>query len=132
VIVRPAREDEIPYLEQRLAETKEEKVNLRQAMVWVAEQDGKIVGMTCMRLIFQVEPLMIFDDARASLPKSTIRKAVYGMAKEMETWVADRSRNTTGIHSYFAVIKDKTFKALARHWGLLRIYADCETWGRDL
>jgi hypothetical protein len=60
------------------------------------------------------------------------RRATYELAAETEAWIADRSKNTTGIYSYFAVIKDKVFEALAKRWGLLSVYGECRIYGRDL
>jgi hypothetical protein len=129
VIARPARQEEIPYLRAQLALTDHEQVDLMRGFVWVVEEDGEIVGMLPLRLIFQPEPMLIFDKLKN---KHSRRKAAFLLAEAMEKWIGDRSQNKTGIHSYFAVIKDKTFEALARHWGALRIYRDCRIYGRDL
>lgn len=126
---RQARQDEIPFLTEQLWKTTHEKVDLSRCMVWVAEDDnGQLVGMLPFRLIWQGEPLHIFPNTKLS----TARRASYELAAEAEAWIADRSKNTTGIYSYFAVIKDKVFEALAKRWGLLSVYGECRIYGRDL
>lgn len=128
MIVRPARQDELPFLKEQLWSTTHEKVDLSRCMVWVAESEGQIVGMLPARLIWQLEPLFIFPHTKLGVA----RRATYELAAEAEAWIADRSKNTTGIYSYFAVIKDKVFEALAKRWGLLSVYGECRIYGRDL
>lgn len=129
MLIRPAKASELDYLTERLIASDHEKVDLKRGLVWVAEDEGKIVGMLPLRLIWQAEPLFLFDELEN---KTSRRRAAFLLALEMESFVGDRVRNKTGIHSYFAVIKDEIFKALAKRWGLLHIYKTCETWGRDL
>jgi hypothetical protein len=125
---RPAKQEEIEFLQQKINESTNEKVNLSQMLVWVAEEKGKPVGLLSARLIFQVEPMYIFED----VPVNSRRRAAFLLAREMESFIGDRAKNKTGIYSYFAVMKDKVFETLAQRWGLLNVYRDCRVYGRDL
>lgn len=97
----------------------EEKVNLKRSFVYVAEEDGQVVAFAAARLVWIVEPLKIVGGRK---PKSTLRRAVYGLAKEMEGFMTDRQRNQTGIHEYFAHVRKHAFRELCEHWGLSRWY----------
>lgn len=114
-------------LELELARGGHERVNLRQSVVFVAEEDGEMVGSLSARLIWQLEPLHIW--ARA---KSSQRKAAFMLPKAMEAYIGDRALNKTGIFSYFFVTKGRKWAKLAEHFGCLRIYKRCMTFARDL
>lgn len=128
MIARAARPDEIKFLQAQIDNSTNEKVDLKQMLVWVAEEKGEPVGLLSARLIWQAEPMHIFKE----MPRNAKRRAAYLLTQEMESFIGDRARNKTGIYSYFAVMKDKVFEALARRWGLLHIYGDCRVFGRDL
>lgn len=117
VTFREATEDEKPYLLQRLSETPHEQVSLEHC--WVAEQDGKVVGMLPIRLVWQAEPLIVFPEVKNGM---TRRRAMLGLYIAMETWLADRSRNKSGVHWYFAIIRRRSVQPWAKRLGLWRIY----------
>lgn len=132
VTVRPAREDEIPQLQGLLYRHRDyfEFQNLRQAIVFVAEYEGEIVGMITGRMIWQVPTLLI--DRQAKLTRHARRRATYTLIRELDRWIGDRSRNVSGIYSYFCVIKGATMKQLAKSFGMLRLYERFATFGKDL
>jgi hypothetical protein len=127
--VRPARESELTYLENRMRELGHERVDLRRSMVWVSEDNGLITGMICQRLVWQMEPHIVFPEVTN---KTTRRRSALLLAKAAESFIADRMRNTTGIFSYFFVTKSRTWAKLAEHFGCTRIYKRCMTLGRDV
>lgn len=140
---RPATLEELPYLQQRINESHHEKVRLYAevpqedgstkivplVMCWVSEENGKISGMLPLRLIWQAEPLFIFPEVKNTQTK---RRIALGLPRIMEEWLGDRSKNQTGIYSYFFVTKTRLWAKLAAHFGALRIYKGCMTFGRDL
>lgn len=132
VIIRPAQFEEIPFLHGKLAQREKdgyEQFPLWTSMVFVAEDsDGLRAGMVCMRirqspatlaLMWQVEPLLLFPEFIRTSPLHSQRKATYLLAKAAESYIADRTRNTTGVHSFFVHIenKNKPMHGLARHIG---------------
>lgn len=127
VTFREALEDEKPYLKQRLSETDHEQVSLGHC--WIAEQDGKLLGMLPIRLVWQAEPLIVFSEVTNPM---TRRRAMLGLYIAMETWVADRLRNTTGVHWYFAVMYSRTVQGWAQRLGLWRIYKGASTFVKHL
>lgn len=127
--IRPATIDDLPILRERLYASREEKVDLQRGMVWVAEHEGKLVGMLPLRLIWQAEPLMIFPEVKN---KSLKRRIAIGLPRAMEAYIGDRTVNRTGIYSYFFVTKGRLWARLAKAFGCLRIYKGCMTFGRDL
>jgi hypothetical protein len=140
--IRQATKEELPYLQQRINESKEEKVRLYieveglngkeivpLVMIWVGVQDGKLVGQLPLRMIWQAEPLMIFPEVKN---KSLKRRIALGLPRAMESFIGDRSVNKTGIYSYFFVTKGRLWAKLARAFGCLRIYKGCMTFGKDL
>jgi hypothetical protein len=132
VIVRSVQFDEVPFLQAKLAQREKdgyEQFPLTSAIVLVAEDgDGLRAGMVCMRIrsspvnlvpMWQIEPLILFPEfVRTSLRQSQ-RKATYLLAKAAEGYIADRTRNTTGVHAFFVSIetKNKPMHRLARHIG---------------
>jgi hypothetical protein len=127
VTFREATEDEKPYLLQRLSETPHEQVSLEHC--WVAEQDGKVLGMLPIRLVWQAEPLIVFEEVTNSM---TRRRAMLGLYIAMETWLADRSRNKSGVHWYFAVMYSRCVQSWAKRLGLWRIYKGSQTFVKHL
>ncbi len=125
--IRQATLEDLPSLTVRLFGSKEEKVDLTRGLIWVGEQDGEIQGMLNVRLIFQAEPLMIW-----AKNKALRRRLAIGLPRAMESFIGDRAVNKTGIYSYFFVTKGRLWAKLAKHFGCLRIYKGCMTYGRDL
>lgn len=132
MIVRAAQFNEIPFLQGKLrAREKDqyEQFPLQTAIVFVAEDyDNLLAGMVAMRLrtspvnlspMWIVEPLILFPDFVRNSPAHSQRKATYLLAKAAEGYITDRSRNTTGVHSFFVHIntKNKPMHGLARHIG---------------
>jgi hypothetical protein len=132
VKTRPAQLREICFLQWKLAQRQKdgyEQFPLITAIVFVAEDiDGLLAGMVCMRIrqspmtlapMWQVEPLLLFPEFVRTSPAHSQRKATYLLAKAAESYIADRTRNTTGVHSFFVHIetKNKRMHGLARHIG---------------
>ena len=142
VIERPATLDELPYLQQRIDESQNEKVKLYVeveegdkkkivplSMVWVTEKDGQITGMINLRMIWQAEPLYVFPEVK---DKNERRRIAIQLPRAMEAWLKDRTKNKTGIYSYFFVTMSRTWAKLAIHFGCTRIYSRHITLGKDL
>lgn len=132
VTLRPAREDEIPYLQGLLYRHRDyfEFQDLRQAIVFVTEYEGEVFGMITGRVVWQVPTLLI--DRQAKVPQAAKRRATYMLIRALDGWIGDRSKNLSGIYTYFCVIKGKTMKQLAKSFGMLRIYEGFATFGKDL
>lgn len=134
--VRPATLDELPYLKQRLSESPTwEQVDLSRSIVFVAEQDGKLIGFVSGRLIWQVEPLFIFPEykkSRAPGVHHMRRKAALKLFHAIDGWLADRNLNTTGIYSYFCHVIDRAVMRVDKHLGFVRLYPGGRLYGKDL
>lgn len=120
MIVRDAHAGEINFLQGKLRAFEKdnyEQFDLRQAVVFVAEDFDRLpAGMVCLRLrsspissapIWHLEPLVLFNNFVKTSPLHSQRKATYLLAKAAEAYIADRTRNTTGVHIFFAYIEDK-------------------------
>lgn len=130
VTVRPARLEEIPMLQEMLAKQPYfEYQDLRQAIVFVSEYEGRVVGMITGRLIWQLPTLLLEKD---KIPRHSQRRATLMLIRAMDAWLADRSQNLSGIYSYFCVIKGSIMKHLAAHFGMFRFYKGFSTFGKDL
>ncbi len=121
---REARAEEIPYLKARLAETEHEQVDLDAARVWVAIEDQKIIGVLPARMCWQLEPLVVFAECQS---KMTRRRAALGLHQAAEIWLADRTRNRTGIYWAFAIIRNKLAQRWAPRLGWHRQYIGAPT-----
>lgn len=117
--IRQARADEIPYLKSRLAETEGEHIDLDAARVWVAVERHRIVGMMSARMVWQVEPLLIFPEVKN---KMTRRRAGLGMYRAFEKWLADPTQNRTGIFWFFAVTRKRAVIGWAKALQWFRQY----------
>jgi hypothetical protein len=134
VTVRPATEDDLHELHWHLHDQRDyfEQQNLRNAIVMVLEQDGAIVGFGAARLAWwQVEPILLTRDFKKHGSKHAQRKGTYLLIRELDRWIGDRSKNLSGIHSYFCSIKGRTMQKLALSFGMLHIYRRCKFFGRD-
>lgn len=132
VTIRPATREDLPYLQHRLKlKPRNEQVRLEQAIVFVAEYDGCVVGFTAARLMWQIEPLMLFDEFRQHAPKHARRRATLGLIRAIDGWIGDRERNQTGIYSYFCFVINRVMQGLAASFGMLRIYTGGKFFGRD-
>lgn len=133
VTTRPATREDIPYLQKRLSETpRNEQVNLEQCIVGVVEYGGRPVGFTAARLIWQIEPVMLFPEFIETAPHFARQRATFMLIRWIERWLADRSKNTTPIGSYFCFITNRVMQKLAVSFGMLRIYTGGKFFGKDL
>lgn len=120
MIVRDAEAEELSFLQGKLAQRAKdnyEQFPLSQAIVFVAEDfDHLRAGMVCLRLrpspissapMWHVEPLLLFPEFVRTSPLHSQRKATYLLAKAAEAYIADRTRNTTGVRAFFVYIEDK-------------------------
>jgi len=108
-----------------------EQHNLSRAVVYVAEYDGEIVGFCAARLIFQVEPLLLDSKFKKLGPRFARQKATLGLIRAVDSWIADRKQNLSGIHSYFCSIPGRTMRQLALAFGMLPVYQKSKFFGRD-
>lgn len=133
VTVRDARVADLDELHRRLFEQRDkyEQQDLSKCIVMVAEYDGKIVGFSAARLTWQVEPLLLVPEFTGSAPHFAQQKATYMLIREIDGWIADRNRNTTGLHSYFCSIVGRRMRKLAVSFGMLPVYIKSKFFGRD-
>jgi hypothetical protein len=119
-MVRQARADELPYLRERLAEMPHEEIDLEAARVFVeVADDDTIRGVLPARMVWQLEPLVVFPEVGNTMTRRRITRA---LLKGAETWLADRNLNRSGIHWYFAIIKKRAARLAAPRMGMWRIY----------
>lgn len=133
VTSRPARLDEIEYLQQRLAQPspyKYEDHDLSKCVVFVAEYDGAIVGFSAARLQWQIEPVMLFPEFQKFGPHFAQQRATFLLIKELHQWISDRGRNLTEIRSYFCYILRPRMQKLAASFGMQRWYRGGKFFGR--
>lgn len=117
--IRQAFAEEIPYLRSRLEPLPHELIDLDKARVFVAVENEEIIGVLPLRLVWQAEPLVIFAEVKN---KMTRRRVTVSLLRGAEEWLADRKRNLSGIHWYFAIIRKRAAKLAAPNMGLWRIY----------
>lgn len=122
--VRQALASELPYLKERMAETHGEQIDLEKARVWVAVEGGEIVGVLPARLIWQLEPLLVFPEVENKITRSRAGLLLYRSA---EKWLGDRAQNRTGIHWFFAITRSKAVKRWADRLGWFRQYRGAQT-----
>lgn len=120
ITVRPARGADLPGLFAALEESGNELVDLRRAIVFVAEEDGVAAGFIAARLIWQVEPLYLLPAWRARQPKSAWRRATLLLAQAMDGYI--RSQTGIDLRCYYAYIRDGVFQRLAERFGLRPVY----------
>jgi hypothetical protein len=106
---------DIPYLHQRMKELGSEFVDLNTMPSWVATDDeGKILGVLPARLVWNLEPLLIFPEVTNKL---TASRAALGMFRAAEAWLSDPSKNITGINWYFIKTYSEAVKGWAKRLG---------------
>lgn len=115
--IRQARGEELPELKQHLKDSGGEEIDLDLARCWVAVEGGRIVGMLPVRLMWQMEPLLLFEGSKTQRSKAGL--LMYRAACE---WLADRGQNRTGIHWFFAVTRSERVKKWAERLGWFRQY----------
>lgn len=127
ITVRDARPDEIPSLVQTIGEQPIDQVNYTKWLV--GEQDGRPLGLLRARLVWQVEPLMVSPYVKE---KVTLSRASLALYREMQAWIGDRTRNTTGVHWFFAVTRSPAVQKWASRLGWLRIFDGAHTYIKKL
>jgi hypothetical protein len=110
ITVRKADTFDIPILQQELAKTDWEQVDLKRSLVWIAEYNEVPFAFIALRLVWQIEPMFVFK--RDGIPSHALKKGVYMMYREAEKFLSDREQNTTGIHWSFM----HTLKESVGHW----------------
>lgn len=134
VTVRPATDADLHELHWHLHDQRDyfEQQNLRNAIVMVLEEDGQIVGFGAARVAWwQIEPVLLTRSFKKHGSKHAQRKGTYLLIRELDRWIADRSKNLSGMHSYFCAIRSRTMQKLARSFGMFQIYKRCQFFGRD-
>lgn len=133
VTVRPATTEDLHELQYRLHQQRAyfEQQDLSKAIVFVAEEDGVIVGFGAARLMWQVEPLLLTPEFKKAGTPHAQRKATYLLIRELDRWIGDRRRNASGLYSYFCSIRGRTMQKLAVSFGMLPLYRRCKFFGRD-
>lgn len=121
---RQARAEELPYLQTRLDEANSEDVGIDTARIFVAVQDGQILGVLAARMVWQLQPLVIFPEVGN---KATRRRAGLGMFKVAQEWLGSRSLNRTGIHWFFAVTRSRPCMKWLVSLGMFRQYRGTAT-----
>lgn len=134
VTVRPARPEDLLLLQSMLHEQRHyyEQQNLANSIVFVAEFNGEIVGFSAARAMWQVEPVLLDSHFVKLGPLHARKKATYLLIRELDSWLADRSKNLSGIYSYFCCIRGHIMQKLAVSFGMLRVYRRSQFFGRDL
>ena len=117
ITVRPARLVETAYLQGRLASAPIDQVDLKKSIVFVAEDDGFVVGFVAAHLTWRIEPLFLFPEFKNRAPRALLRRATLLLGREIDRYILDKAWNRTRIHEYFAFVR-KEFSDLARHFGL--------------
>lgn len=133
VVIRAAVPGDIPRLQEMLYQQRDlyEQQDLSRAIVYVAECNEEIVGFCGARLIFQVEPLLLDSKFKKLAPRFARQKATLGLIRAVDSWIADRRQNLSGIHSYFCSIPGRTMRQLALAFGMLPVYQKSKFFGRD-
>lgn len=134
VTVRPATKEDLHELHYHLHDQRNyfEQQNLGNSIVMVTEEDGQIVGFGAARLMWQVEPILLTKDFQKHGTPHAQRKATYLLIRELDGYIGDRARNTTGLHSYFCSIRGRIMQKLAISFGMLAVYRRCKFFGRDV
>lgn len=124
VAIRAARADELSYLQAKADQQLPagyEPLDLDQGVTYVADDDGVLAGMTALRLMWHVEPLILFPEFRRYAPAAGQKRATYLLGKAAEEHVADPARNC-GARDFFAHLDDPAFEKLAVEFGLWKAY----------
>jgi len=134
VTVRPARLEDLLILRSMLHEQRRyfEQQLLTHSIVFVAEYQGEIVGFSAARVIWQIEPILLDPLFSKTAPLFARQKATYLLIRELDAWLADRSKNVSGIYSYFCTIRGRIMQKLAMSFGMLRVYRRSQFFGKDL
>lgn len=134
VTVRPARQEDLLWLHSMLHEQRAyyEQQNLRHSIVFVAEYEGEIVGFSAARVMWQIEPVLLDSFFVKTAPPHARKRATYLLIRDLDAWLGDRSKNLSGIYSYFCTIRGRIMQKLAVSFGMLRVYRRSQFFGKDL
>lgn len=124
IVYRLPNLNEIPYLHKRLKEASSEPIDLYKTPSWIAEDDetGKILGVLPARLVWNLEPLLIFPEVDN---KITASRAALGLFKAAEAWLHDPTKNNTGIYWYFIKTRSQNVINWASRLGWFRQWQGC-------
>jgi hypothetical protein len=125
---RLATLSEIPELLDRIKQSGGVFVDLYRTPVWIAVEDGVILGLLAAELTWQFEPLLIFPEIRN---KAARRRACYRMYRAAEAWMCDPTRNITGVYKAFAVTRMFKVRCWAEKMGWLRQYRGAATFVKE-
>lgn len=112
MIARLARAEEIPELLQRIKDSGGIFIDLNRTPCWVAEDDGKLIGLLAAHLTWQFEPLLMFPEVKS---KAVRRRACYKLYRAAEDWIT--TKNITGIYNAFAITRMVAVRAWATKMG---------------
>ncbi|MCU1247095.1 MAG: hypothetical protein JWQ49_124 [Edaphobacter sp.] len=113
--IRHVHPNDIPYLQQRMKELGSEFIDLHTTPAWVAtDHSGNIIGVLPARLVWNLEPLLIFPEVKN---KITASRAAVGLFKAAEAWLSDPKKNVTGITWYFVKTRSEAVKGWAKRLG---------------
>lgn len=110
------------YLRQRLSETEHEQVDVLHC--WVAEENGLILGMLPGRLVWQLEPLILFPEVTNTLTRS---RAALGMYLTAERWIQQQP-----VRWFFVVTRSRAVQGWAKRLGWWRMYRGMHTYVKHL
>ena len=125
VTARLAQPEELEQMESRLIESGFTFSDIRTTPCFVAEQDGRLIGLLVARLltepvsIWQGEPLLVFPEVENV---STRRRAMYLLWREFEQWLQS-DLNGSGFRRFLAITYDTKAKQLFTHAGLTKLEA---------
>ena len=122
---RPALPEDFAELTRRMEESGGEVIDLWTTPCWVAERDGRFVGLMAIRLMWQFEPLLIFPEVRC---RATRRRACFQLYKAAEAWVRTPALNGTGIRRAFAITRMFKVRGWAKTMGWLHQYKRAPLW----
>lgn len=137
---RPAKMTELGFLQAKHASVAQakghEQLDLSKSVVFVAEddRDGLTCGLIAARMVWQVEPLILFPEFERTSPKAAMKRATYSLARAIEQYIGDPVRNATPVKFFFAVIENRNprMQDLARHIGWQQVYPGCKIFGKDV
>jgi len=100
-----------------------EQQNLRNAVVMVIEEDGRIVGFGAARMAFwQIEPLLLTREFKKHGSKHAQRKGTYLLIRELDAGSATGRGISAAFTATSARSKGGRMQKLALSFGMLHIY----------
>ena len=107
-----------------------EQQDLLKTICYVLEFRGQLAGFASGRLVWQVEPVLLDQQFKATASKHSQRKGTLLLIRAIDAYIADRTRNKTGIYSYFCSIQDAVMQKLALAFGMWPAYERSKFFGR--